>query len=80
VSILLLGFGSTRHEIIQANGVHYDCGCILTETGELIHFPTGKSNGSPFSIPAVYIAYFATYGAMVSAISGFFRFIICRYI
>ncbi|CAF1142456.1 unnamed protein product, partial [Adineta ricciae] len=58
------GFGSTRHEIILANGVHYDCGCLLTEQGELIHFASGGRNGSPFSVPAVYIAYFATYGAM----------------
>lgn len=62
----VIGFGSTRPEIIQENGVHYDCGCILTETGELVHFPGGKGNSSPFSIPAVYVAYFATYGAMVS--------------
>ncbi|CAF3824124.1 unnamed protein product, partial [Rotaria sp. Silwood1] len=54
------GFGSTAYDSIQSDGVHYDCGCIISETGALVPFSTG----SALSVPAVYIAYFATFGAM----------------
>jgi hypothetical protein len=61
-----IGFGSTRHEIIQSAGVHYDCGCLITENGDLIQFPSNKGNGSALNVPAVYVAYFSTFGAFVS--------------
>ncbi len=64
-SFSLSGFGSTRHEMIQAAGVHYDCGCLFSDNGDLIHFPTNKGNGGALSVPAVYVAYFSTFGAMV---------------
>ena len=64
------GFGSTRHEIIQSNGVHYDCGCILSQNGDLMHFPSNRGNGSVLNVPAVYVAFFATFGAMVSFFSN----------
>ncbi|CAF4039893.1 unnamed protein product, partial [Rotaria sordida] len=54
------GFGSTATSPIQRNGVHYDCGCVISEKGELLqHY-----GGGQLSVPAVYIAYFATFGAM----------------
>jgi hypothetical protein len=62
----LIGFGSTRRQPIQANGVHYDCGCLFTCDGDLIQFPDSKGNGGALSVPSVYIAYFSTFGAMVS--------------
>ncbi|CAM2729399.1 unnamed protein product [Rotaria socialis] len=54
------GFASTATSPITRNGVHYDCGCVLSENGglEQLH------GGNEFSIPAVYIAFFATFGAM----------------
>ncbi|CAF4682522.1 unnamed protein product, partial [Rotaria sp. Silwood2] len=54
------GFASTATSPIQRNGVHYDCGCVLSEKGELERL----YGGSEFTIPAVYIAFFATFGAM----------------
>jgi hypothetical protein len=65
-NIFLIGFGSTRHEIIQTSGVHYDCGCLLTENGDLIQFPSAKGSASALNIPAVYVAFFSTFGAFVS--------------
>ena len=38
------------------------------ETGELFVLPTGRGSGTPLAVPAVYIAYMATFGAMVSFI------------
>ncbi|CAF1416941.1 unnamed protein product, partial [Rotaria sordida] len=54
------GFGSTANSPIRRTGVHYDCGCIISETGALVPF----SMGSILSVPSVYIVYFATFGAM----------------
>ncbi|CAF4930839.1 unnamed protein product, partial [Rotaria sp. Silwood1] len=54
------GFASTATSPIKRSGVHYDCGCVLSEKGELEQL----YGGSEFSIPAVYIAFFATFGAM----------------
>ena len=31
-----LGFGSVYRQRIHHNGVHYDCGCIISENGQLI--------------------------------------------
>jgi hypothetical protein len=43
--------------------VHYDCGCVIDEKGELLQF-----SGRPGSlnVPGIYVAYFSTFGAMVS--------------
>jgi hypothetical protein len=64
--LILIGFGSTRHEIIQTVGVHYDCGCLFSENGDLIQFLSNKGNGGALSVPSVYVAYFSTFGAFVS--------------
>jgi len=61
----VIGFGSTAIYPIQRKYVHYDCGCVISENGELVH--TFGTNA--LSIPAVYIAYFATFGAMVSLVN-----------
>ncbi len=60
-TLFILGFGSTLNAIIQANGTHYDCGCVLTENGDLLN----QTNKGALSVPAVYVAYFSTFGAMV---------------
>ncbi|CAF4026337.1 unnamed protein product, partial [Rotaria sordida] len=57
-------FGSTTRTIIKHNGVHYDCGCIISETGELYRFSNRGINENALNIPAVYVAYFATFGAL----------------
>ncbi|CAF2053256.1 unnamed protein product, partial [Rotaria magnacalcarata] len=49
------GFGSTAHQIIQSNGVHYDCGCIITQNGDLMQFE--RAHASALNVPAVYVAY-----------------------
>jgi hypothetical protein len=72
--LFILGFGSTRHEIILAAGVHYDCGCLFSENGDLIHFPNNRGNGGALSVPAVYVAYFSTFGAMVRLYKNFLYF------
>ncbi|CAF1180009.1 unnamed protein product [Adineta steineri] len=54
------GFASTATNPIQSTLIHYDCGCVLSERGALLQ----KYGGNAFSIPAVYIAYFATFGAL----------------
>ncbi|CAF1685278.1 unnamed protein product, partial [Adineta ricciae] len=56
------GFGSTARSTIQANGVHYDCGCIITQNGDLAYFD--RTRVSVLNVPAVYVAYFATFGAL----------------
>ncbi|CAF1380067.1 unnamed protein product, partial [Rotaria sordida] len=56
------GFGSTTHHIIQSNGVHYDCGCIITQNGDLMQFE--RTHVSELNVPAVYVAYFSTFGAL----------------
>ncbi|CAF3815136.1 unnamed protein product, partial [Rotaria magnacalcarata] len=54
------GFGSTATSPIQRNGVHYDCGCVINERGELEQL----HGGNQLNVPAVYVVFFATYGAM----------------
>ncbi|CAF4719416.1 unnamed protein product, partial [Rotaria sp. Silwood1] len=56
------GFGSTAHQIIQSNGVHYDCGCIITQNGDLMQFE--RTHTSALNVPAVYVAFFSTFGAL----------------
>jgi len=69
ILFLTSGFGSTARQPIQTNGVHYDCGCIISQNGDLMQFE--RVNPSVLNVPAVYIAYFSTFGALVS----FFLFI-----
>lgn len=47
-------------------GVHYDCGCIINENGELIQFE-GNEN-SNLNVPEIYVVYFSTFGALVNEI------------
>ncbi|CAF4418960.1 unnamed protein product, partial [Rotaria sp. Silwood2] len=56
-------FGSTSQYIIQEQGVHYDCGCIISQNGDLLQFLHAEgANG--LSVPSVYVAYFSTFGAL----------------
>ncbi|CAF1366374.1 unnamed protein product, partial [Adineta steineri] len=55
------GFGTTAQQPIEEHGVHYDCGCVIDEKGELLQF-SGKP--SLLNVPGTYVAYFSTYGAM----------------
>ncbi|CAF3818218.1 unnamed protein product [Rotaria sp. Silwood1] len=57
------GFGTTAQQPIEEHGVHYDCGCVIDEKGELLQF-SGKPG--PLNIPGIYVAYFSTFGAMVN--------------
>ncbi|CAF4442972.1 unnamed protein product, partial [Adineta steineri] len=54
-------FGTTAQQPIEEHGVHYDCGCVIDEKGELLQF-SGKP--SLLNVPGTYVAYFSTYGAM----------------
>ncbi|CAF3611238.1 unnamed protein product, partial [Rotaria socialis] len=44
------GFASTATKPIMRNGIHYDCGCVLSEKGELVQ----RHEGNEFSVPTVY--------------------------
>ncbi|CAF4617127.1 unnamed protein product, partial [Rotaria sp. Silwood2] len=57
------GFGSTSRYIIQAHGVHYDCGCIISQNGDLLQF-SDDGGASGLNVPSVYVAYFSTFGAL----------------
>ncbi|CAF4081752.1 unnamed protein product, partial [Rotaria sordida] len=57
------GFGTTAQQPIEELGVHYDCGCVIDEKGELLQF-SGRSG--PLNVPGIYVAYFSTFGAMVN--------------
>lgn len=59
-----LGFGSVYRAKIQSTGVHYDCGCIISEIGQLI-IPYGVNYNGVLNVPAIYTAYFSTFGALV---------------
>jgi hypothetical protein len=61
------GFGSSYPWAIQSDGVHYDCGCIISENGDLVRIG-GIGNDSVLNVPAVYVAYFSTFGALVCLI------------
>jgi hypothetical protein len=56
--------------VIQENGVHYDCGCIISENGDLV-LCRGREQDSVLNVPAVYVAYFSTFGALVCLIQSF---------
>jgi hypothetical protein len=56
--------------------VHYDCGCVLTQNGDLVHFAE-RANASTLDVPAVYVAYFSTFGAMVRFFSFDLIFLYC---
>jgi hypothetical protein len=64
----LLGFGTTAQQTIEEHGVHYDCGCVLNENGDLLPFP---GSASSLNVPGVYVAYFSTFGAMVNGLIHF---------
>ncbi len=51
--------------MILTNGVHYDCGCVLTQNGDLMQF-SGNAVINSLNVPAVYVAFFSTFGAFVS--------------
>jgi hypothetical protein len=55
------------------DGVHYDCGCVLTGNGNLQRF-AAKTNAATLDVPAIYVAYFSTFGAMVRFSSFIFIF------
>ncbi|CAF1548130.1 unnamed protein product [Didymodactylos carnosus] len=57
------GFGSTTQQIITTNGVHYDCGCVISMNGDLMRYST-KVTATSLNVPAVYPVYFSTFGAM----------------
>jgi hypothetical protein len=61
------GFGSTYPWKIEANGIHYDCGCIISEDGDLL-LSYSREHYSVLNVPAVYVAYFSTFGAIVCLI------------
>ena len=84
---MYVGFGSTRRSTVQRNSVHYDCGYIITENGELIQFTTEECFRT-LNVPTIYAVYFSTFGAMVSSMCNyiflmimqiFSRFGICYY-
>ncbi|CAF5042623.1 unnamed protein product, partial [Rotaria sp. Silwood1] len=56
-------FGSTAYHVITATGVHYDCGCVINYDGALVQF-TNRTHPNPLNPPAVYVAYFSTFGAL----------------
>jgi hypothetical protein len=62
--LFALGFGSTTRAPIKSDSVHYDCGCVLSHNGDLQHF-SGKVDGDSLNVPAVYVVYFSTFGALV---------------
>lgn len=64
VLFVLLGFGSSTLHKIQHNGVHYDCGCIISQNGELMRYQN-RWEISDLNVPAVYVVYFSTFGALV---------------
>ena len=67
---MAVGFGSTMLHIIQTNGVHYDCGCIISVSGDLVG-RADRVEANVLNVPAVYVAYFSTFGAMVGLLKCF---------
>jgi hypothetical protein len=63
IAKILLGFGTTAQQPIEEHGVHYDCGCVIDENGNLLQFSGGAN---PLNVPGIYVAYFSTFGAMVN--------------
>ncbi|CAF1299608.1 unnamed protein product [Rotaria magnacalcarata] len=57
------GFGSLYPSKIHEDGVHYDCGCIISENGDLERFYE-REYDSVLNVPAAYVAYFSTFGAL----------------
>ncbi|CAF4549844.1 unnamed protein product, partial [Didymodactylos carnosus] len=58
------GFGSTTDTVIGTSGVHYDCGCILSETGDLMQYSNRIIRSNAMNIPSIYVAYFLTFGCL----------------
>ncbi|CAF4331676.1 unnamed protein product, partial [Rotaria sp. Silwood2] len=61
--LFILGFGSTRSSTIERSHVHYDCGCIITESGDVLNFSSHGSSNT-MSVPMAYTIYFSTFGAL----------------
>ncbi|CAF1093606.1 unnamed protein product [Adineta steineri] len=57
------GFGSTYQSTIERNGLHYDCGCVISQDG-VLERPLSTRDDRGLSVPAVYVAYFSTFGAL----------------
>ncbi|CAF1165379.1 unnamed protein product [Didymodactylos carnosus] len=51
------GFGSTTDTVIRMDGIHYDCGCILRETGDLMQYSNRVIRPNAMNIPSIYVAY-----------------------
>ena len=58
------GFGSTRCDSIIGRDVHYDCGCILDEKGELL-IGSNPDNARHLTSITSYVAFFQCYGAFI---------------
>ncbi len=72
---LISGFGSTTRQTIQTNSVHYDCGFIITQNGNLMQFE--RAHPSVLNVPTVYVAYFSTFGVLVSFfLSNMYRLVL----
>ncbi|CAF4204447.1 unnamed protein product [Rotaria sp. Silwood2] len=57
------GFGSTSRHTIQSHSVHYDCGCIISQNGDLLQF-SNRGYESALNVPAIYVVFFSTFGAL----------------
>ncbi|UJR16744.1 hypothetical protein I4U23_003644 [Adineta vaga] len=57
------GFGSTHQAPVDRFAIHYDCGCIISVTGELTQY-IGNDHDNQLKVPAVYAVYFSTFGAL----------------
>ncbi|CAF1317311.1 unnamed protein product [Didymodactylos carnosus] len=58
------GFGSTTDTVIRMDGIHYDCGCILSETGDLMQYSNRVIRPNAMNIPSIYVTYFLTFGCL----------------
>ncbi|CAF1604719.1 unnamed protein product, partial [Didymodactylos carnosus] len=58
------GFGSTTDTVIRMDGIHYDCGCILRETGDLMQYSNRVIRPNAMNIPSIYVTYFLTFGCL----------------
>ncbi|CAF3121404.1 unnamed protein product [Rotaria socialis] len=47
------GFGSTSRHIIESTYIHYDCGCIISQNGDLLQFK-GIEDASGLNVPAAW--------------------------
>lgn len=66
MTFAILGFGSLRKDVVSTR-VHYDCGCMLSETGAVLIGENVRRKNSELNVPGIYVVYFATFGALVSS-------------